>query len=490
MKTKAAMNHPNLPGKLLGLLAGCLLLPGWAQAAGFSSGSTGADGEFNPNTSQTIDLPASGVFNYTNVTIPSGVTVRYNKNSNNSPVVILASGTVTIAGTLSVSGGDAPSGCDGNANSGMPGMGGPGGYEGGYGGIMANDRPGANGRGPGGGTGGKAAYCASLADGGGGGGYLVAGTNSACKTIYGGDAATGGPAYGSVWLTPLLGGSGGGGGQGAKNALGYFGTGGGGGGGAIMIVASGKVTVTGSIAAAGGKGGTCTYTLGYATDWYSATGGGGSGGAVRIVASDFSSTGASAVVVTGGAAGANARHSYFLGGAGASGYSRIETYSSGTFSLLGAPALAFTKLNDVAVTQTPSGQGDVALSADTPNPVTVELASSNVPAGTVVKVIVAQARGTPSTFNSTALSGSMSSATATASVTIPMGVSTLYAQTTFTTTLAMGEALSTYAQGERVDQIRLETVLNGESWATLMTSSGKEFMVPAAVLAMAGTVKE
>jgi hypothetical protein len=152
--------------------------------------------------------------------------------------------------------------------------------------------------------------------------------------------------------------------------------------------------------------------------------------------------------------------------------------------------LAFAKVAGTAVVQTSDGLNDVELAADTPNPVEIELASSNVPAGTVVKVIVNQLRGTSTSFNSLPLAGNMAKAAATASVDIPMGVSTLYAQASFTTTLAMGEALSTYAQGERVDQIRLETRLTGESLATLITTSGKEFAVSPTVLAMAGRVSD
>ena len=181
-------------------------------------------------------------------------------------------------------------------------------------------------------------------------------------------------------------------------------------------------------------------------------------------------------------------HSYFVGGGGAVGYVRTEVYSSGTFSFLGTPTLSFSKVNNVAVVQGTTGPEDVELSADTPNPVAVELESSNVPPGTVLTVKVAQDRGNPSSVSSTALAGTMSHATASANVTILMGLSTMYAQATFTILASLGDALSTYAQGERVDQVRLETALNGESTTTLITVSGKEFVVPPALLAMAGNV--
>ena len=77
-----------------------------AQAA-FSSGSTGADGALSPTVNTEIQLPESGILNYTTVNIPAGVTVKFKKNTANTPVFILASGNVTIAGTVDIRGGDA-----------------------------------------------------------------------------------------------------------------------------------------------------------------------------------------------------------------------------------------------------------------------------------------------------------------------------------------------------------------------------------------------
>lgn len=80
-----------------------LLLTGNALAS-FVSGSTGADGAFNPTANAVLQLPPDGVFNYTTVNIPSGVTVTFQKNANNTPVYILATGAVTISGTIKVDG--------------------------------------------------------------------------------------------------------------------------------------------------------------------------------------------------------------------------------------------------------------------------------------------------------------------------------------------------------------------------------------------------
>jgi hypothetical protein len=108
-----------------------------AQAA-FDSGSTGADGALNPTVNTEIVLPPSGILNYTTVNIPAGVTVTFKKNAANTPVHILASGNVTIAGYVDIRGQDAKStGTYGDGvlgDDGIPGTGGPGGFDGGRGG--------------------------------------------------------------------------------------------------------------------------------------------------------------------------------------------------------------------------------------------------------------------------------------------------------------------------------------------------------------------
>ena len=82
------------------LLAGLAASGGPAVAQTFNSGSTGADGALNPTSNATIALLPSGVFNYTTVNIPTGVTVTFTKNVANTPVTILATGNVTIAGSV------------------------------------------------------------------------------------------------------------------------------------------------------------------------------------------------------------------------------------------------------------------------------------------------------------------------------------------------------------------------------------------------------
>ena len=147
--------------------------PGFAQT--FSSGSTGADGAFAPACAPmpctvTSVLPASGLFNFTSVNVPSGVTVRFARNVVNTPVTMLATGNVVIAGTIDVSGGPGGNGISG-ATSIVPtaGGGGPGGFDGGNGSI------GVNAAGPSGDQGGKGLGPGGGIAGGCGGSYGAAG---------------------------------------------------------------------------------------------------------------------------------------------------------------------------------------------------------------------------------------------------------------------------------------------------------------------------
>ena len=101
----------NLALVVVGLLGG--LPPVAAQT--FDSGSTGADGVFNPpstvppgttvnGSTYTVPLPPSGIFHFTTITIPSGSTVKFARNATNTPVTLLAAGGVTIAGILDLNG--------------------------------------------------------------------------------------------------------------------------------------------------------------------------------------------------------------------------------------------------------------------------------------------------------------------------------------------------------------------------------------------------
>src|SRR3989442_1443251 len=134
-----------------GVASGLLVLGGGiAMAQTFNSGSTGADGPFSPTATTTLTLPPSGVFNFTTVNIPSSVTVRFTKNAANTPVTILASGDVTIAGTIDVSGSPGGTGSSQTLLAPSGGSGGPGGFSGGSGSNGIPSTIGGAGPGPGG----------------------------------------------------------------------------------------------------------------------------------------------------------------------------------------------------------------------------------------------------------------------------------------------------------------------------------------------------
>lgn len=217
-------------------LAAALFL-GWlpgAALAQFDSGSNGSYGTLNITENTTLDLPPDGVFHCTTINVNSGRTLRFNRNPLNTPVVLLAQGDVTINGTIDVSGA--------NASGAIPGVGGPGGFDAGFGGFgpSAPENRGGDGHGPGRGLNADGQRAAAYATG--------AGNND--RT------------YGNVLIVPLIGGSG------SAGSNGNPGTGGAGGGGAILIASNTRITINGQINATGG--------------W--SPQGGGSGGAIRLVA--------------------------------------------------------------------------------------------------------------------------------------------------------------------------------------------------------------
>lgn len=170
-------------------------LPVCAQT--FTSGSTGSLGAFSPVSNIVVTLPADGILNYTTVTIPVGVTVTFQPNAANTPVTMLATGDVLIAGIINV---DGVAGT-GYSSTGPPvipgGLGGPGGFRGGQSGSRGatNNAPSA-GQGPGGGT--------TSGSYGGGGSYGVPTTFVSLLPLFGGSGGGGYP--GSVGTSGLSGG--------------------------------------------------------------------------------------------------------------------------------------------------------------------------------------------------------------------------------------------------------------------------------------------
>jgi hypothetical protein len=435
----------------------------------FNSGSTGADGAFAPSTTQSIAVPESGVFNFTTVNIPSGVTITFTRSSTNKPLTILATGDVVIAGTINIDG------KPGNTNA-TPGAGGPGGFSGGAGGYGFDQSfSGVPGDGPGGGGGGLSGTTITGANigSGGGGGYGTAGGTGGGGT----NGGVGGPKFGAVTVLPLIGGSGGGGGGTSANLRGGAG---GGGGGAILIASSTTITISGTIFARGGTG------SGYANFNYG--GGGGSGGAIRLIANTTSGTGI--LNVSGGGGGNGFYHG---AGSGGQGYVRLEAYDASNFtgttsptnvasfsfphpiSPSNGPSLRIASVGGVNAPASPAGSlqsvPDIVVPSSQTNPVTVALEGANIPVGTIVQVTLTPSTGARSTVQSGPLAGSVSASTANASVNLAGGISVVSASTVVDLTLA--KAKPVFMDGERVNQIEIATTFGGRSELIYVTESGR-----------------
>jgi hypothetical protein len=431
----------------------------------FSSGSTGSDGAFSPTANQTIVVPDSGVFNFTTVNIPTNVTITFSRNLTNKPLTILASGDVVIAGSINIDG------KPGNSN-GFGGQGGPGGFGGGAGGYGFDQSfTGVPGDGPGSGGGGIGSTTITLPGGGGGGGF---GTNGAAGGG-GSNAGQAGLRFGTVTIIPLIGGSGGGGGGAINNNRGGAA---GGGGGAILIASSGIITISGSITSRGGNGNSGN-----------AGGGGGSGGAIRLIANTIS--GAGNLNVSGGSGGG--ANTSFNGGIGGQGYIRIEAYDYSGFAgsstptniisfafphpvtSPNSPSLRIASVGGVAAPSSPFGslQGvpDVIVPSTQTNPMTVALEGSNLPLGTIIQVAVTPSRGSKTTVQSTGLAGTEIASTATASVTLPGGISVVSASAVIDLTLAKLDPI--FVNGERVRQIEVAATFGGASELIYVTESGR-----------------
>ena len=448
----------------------------------FDSGSDGSDGVLNPNVDTQVPLPDDGILQYTSINIPNGVTVTFSRNTTNTPVRILVSGDAIIDGTIDVSGEDgAPSSGAGDGNvgdDGFPGNGGPGGYGGGFGGMGSADasnngpRTPQGGIGPGGGIPPNVNLTRNDCFGSGGSFAGVGSVDTSC-------GPSGSSTYGNEELQPLIGGSGGSGGPGRTSTRG---SGGGGGGGGLLVAVSGTLSVNGGIVANGGKAGDIGSTYGDSSA--GRTGGPGSGGAIRLVATTLDGNGGISAV-----GGARARYGdNTLGTTGGAGRIRLEAetflrtagtspaYSQGlpgAVVVAGLPVLRITSVAGVPAPAMPTGQGDIILPSDTPNPVVVEIESQNVPVGNTVSVTLTPPTGPSTTVISNALSGSEAMATASATVDLPSGNSVMLASLSFTVSGAMMKQLSQYTDGEDVVEVELVAAMNGATQTRLITRSGR-----------------
>lgn len=218
--------------------------PSW-----YTDRGDGSDGDFIPDADCTI----GGVKNYKRVFIKAGVTVSVNQQ-----LVVKATGSVVIAGTI-----------NGNGSPGANGNGGAGGAKGGNGGWAPDE--GSS----------KKVRNATAGKDGTGGGYGGAGGGD-----YYSSGAAGGSSPNVFRIAINYGGNGSGGGGAAYTTENKTSGGGGGGGYGISIIAPEVVLLGGSkISAEGGKGEDgAQYNE-------KAPGGGGGGGAVKIICDTIANEG-------------------------------------------------------------------------------------------------------------------------------------------------------------------------------------------------------
>ncbi len=338
----------------------CFLLIGFvlcqtAVGQAFSSGSSGADGALDLTAGDSVlQIPPSGIFNFTSVNIPIGRTLTFQNNLQNTPVVMLARGSVNIAGTINVS-----------ASGRTPG---PGGF---YGGDISQP-----GLGPGGGQ-------------------------------PGGNQING-QWVGPLSLVPIIGGSGG---AGAVANCSYFAGGpvqGGGGGGAVVIASSSSIVVGGRILADGDV----TTAHGYCSGEAS-----GSGGAIRLVANSISISGYTSTDASDLEA-AVVRLEAPLGSvsyASGSGTAPVIATINPKIILNNPPTLQIVSIAGYPV---PSYSGssfssiDLLLPLQLQDPIPVVVQATNVPVGSPITINFS-GTGTSATATAATLSGTMASSTAT-----------------------------------------------------------------------------
>jgi hypothetical protein len=416
-----------------------LVIAAWsasATAQTFDSGSTGADGAFDLTgtpagtvvlfdpVARGIDPERDNVFHFTTITIPSGVTVRLSGAKLTGPVYWLATGAVSISGTVDLSGERGHIKTRSTADR-RPSIPGPGGYPGGVGGhyeaSKGTARPGA---GP---QGGAAAGPNALGD------HLGIGGSNPWQYPSGNSMP--------VLLVPLFGGSGGGGAR--ANEFEYWaGAGGGAGGGAMLIASSTSITLHGNIWANGGSGGTQSTNCSGASGlgYY---GGDGGGGAIRLAAPTIAG-GGSLQVSNGGHCWSHAPASAATGRVRIEAFQRSYSFSIpyGTYTIgvpyrsyvptTPPPSIRVVSVAGIAVPSDPTGSfsaPDVTLNSAAALPIVVE--ARHVPVGTTPTLVLMSLEGADQTLTMPALMGTTQQSTTTAQVTFPPSFTRGYVRATW-----------------------------------------------------------
>lgn len=388
----------------------CITVLTGTSAAQFNSGSTGADGALDllnicgSSNVCEVQVPESGVLNYTTINIPGTPTHRtltFRRNSRNTPVIVLAQGNVVINGLISVA---APSLYP--AHSTQPGTGG-------FSGGQSNGR----GFGPGGGQ----------------------------------NPGESGRWVGPLSLQPIVGGSGG---AGNNN-----GVGGGGGGGAIVIASSTSISV--------GTGGQIAADGIYSLRGIGPGGNLGSGGAIRLIANHINIAGLLSAATDGATCSASPQCGVIrletdnLIFSGTSTPLATHAAINPIVVSSASPRLTISSVGGFSV---PSNSGsrfdllDLLLPTQLPDPVSVVVGAQNIPTGAQVQVgfVSGSPNATSSPCNLTGTFGS-SSCTATISNLNRTGGTYLLATAIFDPPASL--ARFNQEGPNRVARVKLESVL-------------------------------
>jgi hypothetical protein len=417
----------------LSVTAIALMVSASALPAQFVSGSTGADGALDIQSNTVLPVQEDGVHNYTTINVAGGVTLSFSPNTDNTPVIFLATGDVTIDGTINLDGQSLTSDSFVGGVPGNESQPGPGGYPGGLGGIP--ELVGGSGIGsPGGGPGGGAAGSPSVMN----GGTIRAGNGGSHVTAGGvgnGNTNPAAPTYGDARLLTLTGGSGGAGGNITASTMPpLHGPRGGAGGGALTIASSTSITVNGSITANGGHG---NFGRGGGNGNWQGSGGGG-GGAIRLVANTIGGTGMLRALGGSAAGGGGLGRIRLEGvdingplpansnpGAGVSRPSVI-VLDPGTL-----PTIEIVSIGgeDVTIPVSHATDAPEVIIPDTvSNPMTIAIATTNIPNGSVIKLRIILSTGDVLDIDSSPVASNA----ATAMATLPPGsVGVIYATADF-----------------------------------------------------------
>lgn len=386
-----------------------------ARGQVYDSGSTGVLGALTPTENTTVLLPPGGVLHYTVVDIPSGVTVTFQRNAQNTPVYLLATGDVMISGKIDVAGKATGSAVNRWWVTQLGGLGGPGGGDGGSTRIGSGYNIGSHGTGPGPGAPVNNPGWGDNPSGG-------------ASPVSDGSTYANGPAGGKSYVT--IGNWVGFGGSGGGSSRTYAG---GGGGGALTIASSTTITVNGTIDARGGSAGTG------GSPSNSGQGGGGGGGVVRLVASAITGTGS--VLASRGSGGCN---SYGVGGCGGHGLVMMDAYDVQGLLTTKASPKPYFGLPDSGLPYPPTKRPSLVISTvDGVDPVpntngthplaapgvsvpegttiTVVVDAAWVPPGTAVKVAVNTMGNGRVVYTTPGLVGSLEASSASIDVNIPAG---------------------------------------------------------------------